>query len=163
MTGLNKLLTSQNIIIFIVVIVLLWALYLYFNPKLNLFDSMVSGDISNNVVKKDPSLRETGAQHIPSSDGYAKDTVNPSELLPKDSNADWGTLNPNLGANDVMIPDLLQAGHNYGIDTIGNTMKNANLQLRSEPVIPVKEVSIWNQSSYGPDLMRVPLELGNSC
>ena len=160
-----KLLTSQNIIIFIVVIVLSGALYLYFNPKINLFDSMVSGDISLNVVNnvKDPSLRETGAQHIPSVEGYTKDTVNPSELLPKDSNANWGTLNPNLGANDVMIPDLLQAGHNYGIDTIGNTMKNANLQLRSEPVIPVKEVSIWNQSSYGPDLMRVPLELGNSC
>lgn len=160
-----KLLTSQNIIIFIVVVVLLWALYMYFNPKLNLFDSMVSSDISLNVVNtiKDPSLRETGAQHIPSGNGYAKDVVNPSELLPKDSNADWGTLNPNLGANDVMIPDLLQAGHNYGIDTVANTMKNANLQLRSDPIIPVKEVSIWNQSSYGPDLMRVPLELGNSC
>jgi hypothetical protein len=39
-------------------------------------------------------------------------------------------------------------------------LKNPNLQLRSDPIIPKKEIGPWNQSTYEPDLMRVPLEVG---
>ena len=91
--------------------------------------------------------------------GYsAQATVNPSDLLPTDVNSQWSTLNPiNQG---VTTPDLLQAGYHMGLDSIGQTLKNPNLQLRSDPIIPKKEIGPWNQSTYEPDLMRVPLEVG---
>ena len=58
------------------------------------------------------------------------------------------------------MPDLLNAVSRIGLDTIGQTMKNANLQLRSDPTIAKQNVGPWNNSTYEPDLARVPLELG---
>jgi hypothetical protein len=61
---------------------------------------------------------------------------------------------------DVMMPDLLQAGYHIGLDTIGQSLRNANLQLRSDPIIPKSDVGPWNQSTIEADMGRVPLELG---
>lgn len=88
----------------------------------------------------------------------ARATSNPSDLLPKDNN-DWGTMSPN-GEGDLENVNLLKAGHHMGIDTVGSTLRNANLQLRSEPPNPQSQVSPWLNSTIQPDLMRVPLELG---
>ena len=85
--------------------------------------------------------------------------ANPADLLPRDSNNQWGSLNP-AGSGDLQGQNLLSATFLTGIDTIGNTMKNANLQLRSEPPNPQLNVGPWNQSTFAPDLMRTPLELG---
>jgi hypothetical protein len=87
--------------------------------------------------------------------------ANPSDLLPRDTNNQWGSLNPS-GSGDLLGQNLLSATFLTGIDTIGNTMKNANLQLRSEPANPQLNVGPWNQSTFAPDLMRTPLELGSS-
>jgi len=85
--------------------------------------------------------------------------ANPSDLLPRDTNNQWGSLNP-AGSGDLTSQNLLSATFLTGIDTIGNTMKNANLQLRSEPPNPQLNVGPWNQSTFAPDLMRTPLEIG---
>jgi hypothetical protein len=69
-------------------------------------------------------------------------------------------LNPN-SSNDLANVNLLKSGYHIGIDTIGNTLRNANLQLRSEPPNPTTKVSPWLQSTIEPDLMRVPLEIGS--
>jgi hypothetical protein len=91
--------------------------------------------------------------------GYtAMPVANPSDLLPVDKNSQWATLNPS-GTN-VAIPDLLQAGYHVGLDTIGQTLKNANYQLRSDPIIEKKEIGPWLQSTIEPDYGRVPLEVG---
>jgi hypothetical protein len=58
------------------------------------------------------------------------------------------------------MPDLLKAGHHIGLDTIGQTLRNANLQLRSDPIISKAEVGPWNQSTIETDYARVPLEIG---
>jgi len=55
---------------------------------------------------------------------------------------------------------LLKAGYHIGIDTVGQTLRNANLQIRSEPPNPQINVGPWNASTISPDTMRVPLELG---
>jgi hypothetical protein len=92
--------------------------------------------------------------------GYVGQPVaDPSQLLPKDKNSEWSKLNPSMNS-DPMIPDLLQAGSLIGLDTIGQTLKNANLQLRSDPIIVKQSVGPWNNSTYEADLGRVPLELG---
>uniref|UniRef100_A0A6C0BRX2 Minor capsid protein P11 C-terminal conserved region domain-containing protein n=1 Tax=viral metagenome TaxID=1070528 RepID=A0A6C0BRX2_9ZZZZ len=81
----------------------------------------------------------------------------PSELLPNDKNTKFAKMNP-TEAN----PNLLKAAWNSGIDTVAGTLRNANLQLRSEIPNPTNNVSVWNQTTIEPDLMRVPLELGCS-
>jgi hypothetical protein len=87
--------------------------------------------------------------------------ANPTDLLPNDQNSQWAALNPNsLSQGNVLVPDLLQAGYHIGLDTIGQTLRNANLQLRSDPIIPKVSIGPWSQSTIEPDLGRVPLELG---
>lgn len=83
----------------------------------------------------------------------------PASLLPKDENSEWARLNPS-GNGSLENVNLLKAGHHIGIDTIGNTLRNANLQVRSEPANPQVNVGPWNNTTIQPDLMRVPLELG---
>jgi len=85
---------------------------------------------------------------------------NPSDLLPKDSNNEWAQLNPS-GKGDLANINLLKAGYHIGIDTIGQTLRNANLQIRSEPPNPQLYVGPWNLSTIEPDFMRPPLELGS--
>ena len=85
--------------------------------------------------------------------------VNPAQLLPKDSNSEWGKLNPQ-GEGDLKNVNLLQAGYHIGINTVGQSLRNANLQVRSEPANPQMAVGPWNTSTIEPDLSRRPLEIG---
>ena len=84
---------------------------------------------------------------------------NPADLLPKDTNSQWAQLNP-AGKGDLANINLLKAGYHIGIDTIGQTLRNANLQIRSEPANPQISVGPWNLSTIEPDFMRPPLEVG---
>ena len=82
---------------------------------------------------------------------------NPSALLP--------SSHPNFmggpgGEGELQNVNLLKAGQLAGIDTVGSTLRNANLQVRSEPANPRTQVSPWMNSTIEPDLMRVPLEIG---
>lgn len=83
-----------------------------------------------------------------------------SDLLPVDTNSQWAQLNP-AGSGELANINLLQAGYHIGIDTVGQTLRNANLQLRSEPPNPQMNVGPWNNTTISPDLMRTPLELGS--
>jgi hypothetical protein len=84
---------------------------------------------------------------------------NPSDLLPKDTNSQWAQLNP-AGKGDLANINLLKAGYHIGIDTVGQTLRNANLQIRSEPPNPQINVGPWNLSTIEPDFLRVPMQLG---
>ena len=88
--------------------------------------------------------------------------TNPSDLLPADANSQWSSLNPStVNQGDMLAADMLQAGYHTGLDTIGQSMKNANLQERSDPPIPKQNVGPWNQSTNEPDVFRRPLEIGS--
>jgi len=93
---------------------------------------------------------------LPSS---CKNANNPADLLPKDNNSQWAQLNP-AGKGDLSNINLLKAGYHIGIDTVGQSLRNANQQIRSEPVNPQINTGIWNQSTITPDFMRPPLEIG---
>jgi hypothetical protein len=101
-------------------------------------------------------------QELPA-DCFPKDRLTAQDLLPKDAaNEQWAQANP-AGQGDVADQNFLTAGHHAGIDTIGSTLKIANLDLRSIPPNPRKGDLIWNQSSVEPDLNRRPLEIDGSC
>jgi hypothetical protein len=112
----------------------------------------------NNEVFASVSGIQTSTQGIPSSCNKPN-IQNPADLMPKDSNDGWAQLNP-VGKGDLANVNLLKAGYHIGIDTIGQTLRNANLQIRSEPPNPQLNVGPWNLSTIEPDFMRVPLEIG---
>jgi len=85
--------------------------------------------------------------------------TNPSDLLPKDTNSSWAELNPS-GKGELANINLLKAGYHIGIDTIGSSLRNSNLQIRSEPPNPQINVGPWNNSTITHDILRPPLEIG---
>ena len=95
-------------------------------------------------------------------DCFPKDQLSPEELLPADSNSMWAQVNP-CGQGNIGDNNLLTAGHHVGINTVGQTLRNANLQLRSEPPNPQVKVSPWLQSTIEPDTNRRAMEIGGSC
>jgi hypothetical protein len=172
-SGFERFFTKERITIFIVFGVLVFFMAWYSGFKYNLGDSMESGSYpgvyGNHITSEEKhnqpspsSVDKPVKKHVQpvAQGGYsAQNVANPSDLLPSDKNSQWASLNP-VNQGNVNTPDLLQAGYHIGLDTIGQTLKNPNLQLRSDPIIPKKEIGPWNQSTYEPDLMRVPLEVG---
>jgi len=90
---------------------------------------------------------------------FPKDQLTADELLPQDNSSLWAQVNPE-GVGSLKDRSFLQAGYNIGINTVGQTLRNANLQLRSEPPCPQIQVSPWAQSSIDPDVSRKPFEIG---
>jgi hypothetical protein len=118
-----------------------------------------SEPLGQNEVFASANGTQTSMPGIPSS-CTQPNIQNPAELLPKDTNSQWAQLNPS-GKGELANINLLKAGYHIGIDTIGQTLRNANLQIRSEPPNPQLSVGPWNQSTIDPDFMRPPLEIGS--
>ena len=91
---------------------------------------------------------------------YPRDQLTPSELLPKDMNSIWAEQNP-MGPGSLKGKNFLSAGALIGVNTVGQSLRNANLQVRSEPPNPQVSVSIFNQSTISPDISHRPLEIGS--
>jgi hypothetical protein len=90
---------------------------------------------------------------------YPRDQLTPSELLPRDMNSIWAEQNP-MGPGSLKGKNFLSAGALIGVNTVGQSLRNANLQVRSEPPNPQVPVSIFNQSTISPDISHRPLEIG---
>lgn len=87
-----------------------------------------------------------------------KPASNPADLLPADSNSSWASMNP---VGDLKNINLLNPTQVVGINTQGSSLRNANLQLRSEPPNPRMNTNCpWNVSTIEEDNMRKPLEIG---
>ena len=91
-----------------------------------------------------------------------KPVANPSDLLPNDSNNAWASLNP-MANSDLKNVNLLNPTQLVGINTQGSSLRNANLQLRSEPANPRMNTNCpWNISTIETDQLRKSLEIGSS-
>lgn len=162
---------SSNILAIVGVVVLVYMLYMYGGLKNVVSDSMTSGSgegVVPKVTAPTASMPDNEYQTVQgvttSTHGLPpscmkQSTMDPKELLPKDANSEWASLNPN-GSGELSDVNLLKAGHHIGINTVGQSLRNANLQLRSEPPNPQVNVGPWHQTTIEPDMMRVPLELG---
>ena len=89
---------------------------------------------------------------------YPRDQLTPSELLPKDPNSVWAQQNP-MGTGSLKGKNFLSAGALIGINTVGQSLRNANYQLRSEPPNPQVPVSVFYQTTIDPDVNRRTLEI----
>lgn len=76
-----------------------------------------------------------------------------SNLLPKTEQTDdrdWSVYAP----GKLEDKNFLTAGYHLGVDTVANSLRNPNLQLRSEPIIPKVEVSPFMGSTIDADQQR---------
>ena len=93
---------------------------------------------------------------------FPRDRLTAGDLLPKDAaDSKWARINPS-GTGDIHDQNYLTAGYHVGINTVGQSLRNANLQLRSEIPNPQNAVGPWMISTIEPDLRQNTLEIGSS-
>jgi|688.fasta_scaffold65082_7 hypothetical protein len=92
---------------------------------------------------------------------FKRDRLTKDDLLPKDANLKWAQVNPS-SAGDITDKNFLTAGYHIGINTVGQSLRNANLQLRSEIPNPQVAVSPWMISTIEPDIRPVSFEIGSA-
>lgn len=172
-SGVNKFFSKERLAILIVFIVLMLALAMYTTGKSNVKDGMEDGtedvdedlgedvdDMEDNVEPSSALIKNESFKGKDTNGYSTKEVANPRDLLPNDENSQWAALNPSTANKGDMMPDLLKAGQHIGLDTVGQSLRNANLQLRSDPVISKGDTGPWNQTTMEADYGRVPLELG---
>ena len=109
---------------------------------------------SNGELNSNPTVEKMRNQAC-----FPKEQLTAQELLPNNDSSTWAQVNPS-GSGNLKDKNFLQAGHHIGINSTGQTLRNANLQLRSEPANPQVIVSPWMQSTIEPDMNRKPFEIG---
>jgi hypothetical protein len=163
-----------NIILLLGLVVVAAVLIRYNSNKSGTKDSMTGGNSAvASRTSSTPSTEIVGASGggdspFMSINGIASQTpqnscntqpaLNPSDLLPNDTNSEWANINP--ASNDLKNLNLLNPNQLIGINTVGSSLRNANLQIRSEPAIPKVNVGPWNSSTIETDTFRRPLEIG---
>lgn len=86
--------------------------------------------------------------------------VLPTDLLPK-SNVQ-GQIEGEQEVNELSARNYLVTSNNFGIDTVGSSNKNPNLQLRSDPHVPNNmNTGPWLQSSIQPNLYQRDFNIGS--
>ncbi len=160
-----------GVLLAIVVFYVLYMLYNYLMSKGSVgSEKMSQGRNPAYANSSNPAPAAEGSQEVYSSvsgstqigqgvPSSCASSQNPSDLLPRDSNSQWAQLNP-AGKGDLANINLLKAGYHIGIDTVGQSMRNANLQIRSEPPNPQLNVGPWNTSTITGDFMRPSFEIG---
>lgn len=166
---MKQFFTTQRVIVILVFLILAFVLYNYSDsksPSRDGYSSLSNSPVmdSSPIVVPPPSPPVVQSQMPVSTTanagGYVpKNTGAPSDLLPKPQSGQFSDFNM-LNQGNVIMPDMLDASALIGLDTIGQSLRNANYQERSDPIIPKVSVGPWNNSTIEPDLGRVPMEIG---
>ena len=163
---------NQNICIFILVLVVLQCTG-YLTKILNMFglEGFTMGDISNDGIAASEPVGQNEAQQAVTGLGrtpstcYPQQKLKPEDLLPTDENKaiqEFNIAKP-VGEGILQGVNMLDSTYHVGVNTVGQSLRNANRQLRSEPPNPQVNVSPWMNTTIGPDLPRRPLEIGENC
>lgn len=127
----------------------------------------ISPSNQNNVMPNETTSNELykavdfATENKIASDCAPRDKNSVADLLPKDAaNSKWAQANP-AGQGSVSDKNFLNAGFLAGINTVGQSMKNPNYQLRSDPPIEKINVGPWQQSTIEFDVSRRFFEIGD--
>jgi hypothetical protein len=172
---------SVIIVVLVIGVLLIFAFYPSSTSHMSSEINPAYSDTAPNTTSFEPSqpfnsdgynsidsyAKATGIQSSiiqpPMSDNRQQSIQNPAELLPRpegQGQGQWAVSTPN-GQGELMNINLLKAGFHAGINTIGSSNRNANLQLRSEPPNPQTYSGPWNNSTITQDAVRRPvLEIG---
>ena len=176
----------RTTIIILIVLLLVYLVYTLFNQntqkdleesndiemmenQMDSDDEMMDDEMMENNVESFTNQNENNDMDYYSVDknyeeqrnesNFPKEQLNADDLLPKDNASLWAQSNPE-GEGSLKDRNFLQSGYHIGINTVGQTLRNANQQLRSEPPCPQVKVSPWLQTTIEPDLGRKPMEIG---
>ena len=151
--GFSKFFTNQRIMIILVIAILGFALYSYGFQK-DLIQDNYEGQMGPmpEMPEEPEQAMESPMPEMPTAE--KKDTAAPADLLPNDVNDNFSDFTGDIKKN-IQAPDLLTAGANMG--TIGQSLRNANQQLRADPVIEKTLQCPWNNSTIEADTSRKPL------
>jgi hypothetical protein len=169
--SISKLLKSNNLIFFVIALILMgFAVHSLGKRKNTMLDSMVGGseyaqddtdsesdDDSGQMIHE---THTTAPQNAHPQNAHAMNTkkvahvashvpkpvkiTDPKHLLPK------GGMQGNR--------DLINAGRFMSQQS--EVLRNANLQIRSDPPVGKAATGPWNGTTIGPDTMRPQFELG---
>ena len=106
-----------------------------------------------------------GIQTQPSS-CYPQNTLQPTDLLPEGEAGEIQNFqDSSVTASEGILKgvNFLDAGFHVGVNTVGQSLRNANLNLRAEPPNPRIQVSPWMNSTIDIDLTRKPLSDDSAC
>ena len=123
------------------------------------------GVVASEGVKFDSAPKSVKDMPRTPSTCYPQPTLKAEDLLPKeesDAIKEFNTAKPH-GEGILQGINYLDAGFHIGVNTVGQSLRNANRQLRAEPPNPQVNVSPWLNTTIGPDLLRRPLEEGEGC
>jgi hypothetical protein len=165
-----KGLKPEYILGIITLVVVGLALFNYSEQK-NIYQSPMTSGPSNlgfsDVIPNQVSSQTINGQqnNVPAASSNSnvinKAVSNPSDLLPNDTNNSWANMNP-VGNADLRNVNLLNPTQLTGINTQGSSLRNPNLQLRSEPPNPRMNTNCpWNISTIEGDQFRKTLEIGS--
>lgn len=172
--SISKLLKSNNLIFFVIALVLMgFAVHSLGNRKNNMIDGLAGSrdlspsdldtdsdteselgqmDMSEGSAPRMSNKRTSVGSHAGSHAGshLAKpaksvDITDPKELLPKEKSDSFHNR------------DLINAGR--FISQQSDVLRNANLQLRSDPPVGKAQTGPFNQTTIEPDKLRPQFEL----
>ena len=118
------------------------------------------GDGLATDVPKSVDGKQAVVEDKKGSECFPRDRLSASDLLPKDAaNSKWAQANP-AGQGSISDQNFLNAGYHVGVNTVGSSLRNANQQIRSDPIIQQRKVSPWMQTTITPDVSRRDFEVG---
>ncbi len=134
-------------------------LLLLFAPKRSGFSAGVAG-ANVGGWRQEGTYQISQPDYAPwSGKSSSVDAVATASLIPRDvvQTEDFGQFSPDkiLGNQNYLDPRS-QIGYP---ETVGGVLRNANLQVRSEPMNPRTPVSVFNLSTIPPDTMRPKFEI----
>jgi len=124
-------------------------------------NNIVGNASTNNTYAPYNGASSTSVSNSSSSlNNINKPASNPQDLLPVNSaSTSWQSSVPNADLKGI---NLLNPSQITGINTQGSSLRNANLQVRSEPANPRSNTNCpWNISTIETDTFRKSLEIGS--
>ena len=161
MVSFQKMCQKYKYVIFLLAV---FGAYCLFKKSSSGFTSSQSASVGNQGVAAAEEMGNEGQMAVQAMDQkpstcYPQQTLKPEDLLPADqAKASAEFASSAVTAEGLMNVNMLKAGEHIGVNTVGQSLRNANRQLRSEPPNPQVNVSPWMNTNIGPDLMRRPLE-----
>ena len=155
-SSLLKNFTLEYVLGIVGILILVYALYKYSENK-----NILQSGMQNEMVSEPANMNTQQQQRTQSAalaDSLTQNVNDSSALLPKDREG-WGEMAP-MGE----VTDGLEGMGfiNNGTRGEGQNLRNANLQIRSEPANPVGGTGPWMNSTIQPDKLRRQLEIGTS-
>lgn len=122
------------------------------------------GVVASEELGNEMNMPVSGITTAPTS-CYPQNTLGPGDLLPSGESKQIQDFNNTYPVGEGILKgvNFLDAGFHVGVNTIGQSLRNANLNLRAEPQNPQVKVSPWMNSTIAPDLSRLSLDDETVC